>query len=222
MTTPAPVLVARRWRTRRSAAVAGIVFAVLLIAALVMLRLAISGGNLETAELSPTRRTLVRISLNLVPFAGIAFLWFIGVVRDQLGDVEDRLFSTVFLGSGLLFLAMLFQGAVTASTLMQMVPGASLDAGLWTFGRGTTETLVSVYAMRMAAVFTLSVSTVVLRTASVHRGIAFTGYAVALVLLVVAGTYKWAQLVFPVWVLVISIGILMTPARRATEPPAPA
>ncbi|MET0788942.1 MAG: hypothetical protein ABWY33_06850 [Cellulomonas sp.] len=221
MTTPARVLTARRWRSRRSAAVAGIVFALLLIAALVMLRLAVWNQDLEAVELDPTRRTLVRLSLNLVPFAGIAFLWFIGVVRDQLGEVEDRLFSTVFLGSGLLFLAMLFQGAVTASTLVEMVPDHQLDAGLWTYGHSTTETLVSVYAMRMAAVFTLSVSTVVLRTASVHRWVAFSGYAVALVLLLVAGTYKWAQLVFPAWVLVLSIAILVTPARSRPAPDLP-
>jgi lauroyl/myristoyl acyltransferase len=49
--------------------------------------------------------------MNLVPFAGIAFLWFIGVLRDRLGEFEDRFFSTVFLGSGLLFLAMLFASA---------------------------------------------------------------------------------------------------------------
>ena len=121
-----------------------------------MLRLAVAGESLGQIELDPGRRALVRLALNLVPFAGIAFLWFIGVVRDQLGEVEDRLFSTVFLGSGLLFLAMLFQGAVTATSLVAMVSGPDLDAGVWTFGRGTTEALVSVYAMRMAAVFTLS------------------------------------------------------------------
>ena len=170
MTTPAPGLVARRWRSRRSAAVAGIVFAVLLIAALVMMRLAVAGETVGQIELDPGRRALVRLALNLVPFAGIAFLWFIGVVRDQLGEVEDRLFSTVFLGSGLLFLAMLFQGAVTATSLVAMVSGPDLDAGVWTFGRGTTEALVSVYAMRMAAVFTLSVSTVALRTPPSRAG----------------------------------------------------
>ncbi|WP_235521237.1 hypothetical protein [Cellulomonas sp. Leaf395] len=148
-----------------------------------------------------------------MPFAGIAFLWFIGVVRDQLGEVEDRLFSTVFLGSGLLFLAMLFQGAVTATSLVAMASGNDLDAGVWTFGRGTTESLISVYAMRMAAVFTLSVSTVALRTAAVPRWVPFSGYGVALVLLLVAGEHKWAQLLFPAWVLVLSIAILLTPAH---------
>jgi len=213
VTSPEPALTARRWRSRRSAAVAGIVFAVLLIAALVLMRLAVAGETVGQIELDPGRRALVRLALNLVPFAGIAFLWFIGVVRDQLGEVEDRLFSTVFLGSGLLFLAMLFQGAVTATSLVAMVSGPDLDGGVWTFGRGTTEALISVYAMRMAAVFTLSVSTVALRTAAVPRWVPFSGYAVALVLLLVAGQNKWAQLVFPVWVLVLSVAILLTPGR---------
>ena len=220
MTTPVPGLVARRWRSRRSAAVAGILFAVLLIAALVMLRRAVAGETVGEVELDPDRRTLVRLSLNLVPFAGIAFLWFIGVVRDQLGEVEDRLFSTVFLGSGLLFLVMLFQSAVNATSLVAMASGDDLDAAVWTFGRGTTESLISVYAMRMAAVFTLSVSTVALRTAAVPRWVPFTGYGVALVLLLVAGQHKWAQLLFPAWVLVLSIAILLTPAHRRPAPTA--
>jgi len=49
-----------------------------------------------------------------LPFAGIAFLWFIGVLRDRLGELEDRFFATVFLGSGLLFLAMLFASCSSA------------------------------------------------------------------------------------------------------------
>jgi len=216
MSTVAPGLTARRWRTRRSAAVGGIVFAVLLIIALVILRLALVDASLDEIVANPHQQSLIRLGLSMVPFAGIAFLWFIGVIRDQLGDVEDRLFSTVFLGSGLLFLAMLFMSAVTAVALMTMVPGKNLDAGLWEFGRHTTEALVSTYAMRMAAVFTLTVSTVALRTRAVPRWLAFLGYAVALVLLVAAGAHRWVQLAFPAWVLVLSIAILVTrPAAGA-------
>ena len=47
-------------------------------------------------------------AVSLIPFAGIAFLWFIGVIRTRLGDREDKLFATVFLGSRLLFVALLF------------------------------------------------------------------------------------------------------------------
>src|SRR6476620_5095972 len=114
-------LTARFWRGRRSAAVAGIVFGVLLLAALTMVRLALSDTNIASLQSDPSKRSLIGLGLNLVPFAGIAFLWFIGVIRDQLGEVEDRLFSTVFLGSGLLFLAMLFVGAVTTSTVLSLV-----------------------------------------------------------------------------------------------------
>jgi hypothetical protein len=102
--TGTPALIGRSWRTRRSAAIAGILFAVLLITALVMLRTAGSGVQLADLASDPGRRRVFRIGLGLVPFAGIAFLWFIGVVRDQVGAAEDRLFSTVFLGSGILFL----------------------------------------------------------------------------------------------------------------------
>src|SRR4051812_11140291 len=217
MSSPSSALTAQRWRTRRSAAVGGIVFAVLLMAVLVIMRLALADATLEELVADPPRQAWVRFALLLVPFAGIAFLWFIGVVRDQLGDTEDRLFSSVFLGSGLLFLAMLFLGAVMATSLVGMVPGPNLEPGIWDFARHSTTTLISVYAMRMAAVFTLTVSTVVLRTAAVHRRLAYVGYAAAVVLLLTAGSYRWTELVFPVWVLVLSIAILSTPDRRRAD-----
>jgi hypothetical protein len=214
------MLTARFWRTRRAAAIAGIVFAVLLIAAMTMIRIALSEGSLQSLQGDASRRALIRVSLHLVPFAGIAFLWFIGVVREQIGVVvEDRLFSTVFLGSGLLFLAMLFQGAVTTTSLMTMLAGLNVNADIWAFNRGTIQTLVSVYAMRMAAVFTLSVSTLGIRTSAMPRWVSLIGYAVALVLLFAAGEHKWSQLLFPAWVLLVSIVILFTrPPARPSVP----
>jgi hypothetical protein len=205
-----PRLTARFWRTRRSAAIAGIVFAVLLLTAMTMMRLALSEDSLQSLQSDSSRRTLIRLSLHLVPFAGIAFLWFIGVVREQLGDVEDRLFSTVFLGSGLLFLAMLFVGAVISTSLMQMLAGSNVNADVWEYGRNSTHALVSVYAMRMAAVFTLSVSTVGLRTSAMPRWVCYLGYLVALVLMLAAGEHQWTQLLFPGWVLLVSVVILFT------------
>ena len=217
MTTGALVLTAGFWRTRRSAAIAGIIFGVLLLVALTLLRLALSVDGLETLRSDAQRRDLIRLSLNLVPFAGIAFLWFIGVVREQLGEVEDRLFSTVFMGSGLLFLAMLFTGAVTSAGLMEMLARSNVNADLFAYGRDTTQGFMSVYAMRMAAVFTLSVSTAGLRTSALPRWLALVGYLTAVVLLVAAGEYRWTQLVFPAWVLLVSVVILFT--RRPTRPP---
>jgi hypothetical protein len=211
------MLTARFWRTRRAAAIAGIVFGVLLITAMVMARIALEEGSLESLESDAGRRRLIRFSLNLVPFAGIAFLWFIGVIREQIGVVEDRLFSTVFLGSGLLFLAMMFSGTVTSTSLLEMLAGRTPNIDIWAYGRSSTQVVISVYAMRMAAVFTLSVSTLGLRTSAIPRWVSFLGYAVALVLLVAAGEHKWTQLVFPAWVLLLSVVILVTrPAIRDT------
>jgi hypothetical protein len=217
-TAPAapPRLTATFWRTRRSAALAGIAFAVLLLTAMTMMRLALAEDSLTTLRSDAGSRRLIAMSLHLIPFAGIAFLWFIGVVRDQLGDIEDRLFSTVFLGSGLLFLAMLFSGAAASSGVLELMSRPNPDPAVWAFGRDSTQTLVSVYAMRMAAVFTISVSTVGIRAGAMPRWVSYLGYAAAVILLVAAGEHKWTQLVFPLWVLLVSVVILLTrPPERA-------
>lgn len=208
-------------RTPRAAAVAGIIFAVLLATALVILELATPAdpGSPSAWLSAPDRRAAVSTALNLVPFAGIAFLWFIGVVRDRIGAREDRLFATVFLGSGLLFVGMIFTAAAVAGGLIGAaqshhsgVPGATVLA----LGRSATTILLSVYAMRMAAVFTLS-------SLTLGRGTVITGWlriagtACAIVLLIGNGISSWTQLVFPAWVLALSISILVT--RPVTAPP---
>ena len=215
MTTDTPPRLIARFRSRRSAAIAGIVFGVLLLAAMIMLRIALSEGSLLALQADAQRRSLIRLSLSLVPFAGIAFLWFIGVVREQLGEVEDRLFSTVFMGSGLLFLAMLFVGATTSASLLALVAEANLNADVFSYGRDVSQGLFSVYAMRMAAVFTISVSTVGIRTSGLPRWVSYLGYLIALVLLVAAANVQWTQLVFPAWVLLVSVVLLIVPANPA-------
>jgi hypothetical protein len=217
VSTNSPVLTAAFWRTRRAAAVAGIVFGVLLLTAMVLARLAMSDTGYETLMSDGDRRDLIRVSLQLVPFAGIAFLWFIGVIREQLGAVEDRLFSTVFMGSGLLFLALLFSGAAISSSLILMLEQPNASADIWAYGRNTSQGLISVYAMRMAAVFTISVSTAGLRAAALPRWVSYLGYVVAVALLVGSADQQWLQLAFPAWVLLVSTAILVTHPRERTE-----
>ena len=217
MSTDARPLIRPVWRTRRAAAIAGIVFAVLLLTALALTRLALADSSLASLQSDAQRRTLIRFSLGLVPFAGIAFLWFIGVIREQLGAVEDRLFSTVFLGSGLLFLAMLFVGSITSASLLDMLERPGFDRNVWDFGRDNAQDLFSLYAMRMAAVFTLSVSTVGMRAAAMPRWVSFLGYLVALLLLIATSTQPWLQLAFPGWVLVVSLVILTRSSRSAAR-----
>jgi len=199
-------------RTPGAAAVAGIVFSVLLIAAFVLLRLSVPADPRTAGAwlTDPGRRTAVEIALNLVPFAGIAFLWFIGVLRDRIGQREDRFFATVFLGSGLLFVAMLFVATAVAGGLFASASRSSGPPGgdVLALGRDVTGLLVNVYSMRMAAVFTLTTVTIARRTEIVSRWLTVAGIVAALVLLVGVGLSAWVELLFPAWILALSIDIL--------------
>lgn len=206
-------------RTPRAAAIAGILFALLLGLAFVLILISQPADPAKPgAWLSdPSRRGAVAVALNLVPFAGIAFLWFIGVVRDRIGQQEDRFFATVFLGSGLLFIAMLFTGAAFAAGVGSLVtakPSAS-NPGTLVIGREITVLLLRVYGMRMAAVFTMSAATITLRTKVIAPWIGFSGIAVAIVLLISIGLSPWVALLFPAWILVLSVDILRTGLRQS-------
>jgi hypothetical protein len=218
----------RRWlrpgsplRTTQGAAVAGIVFAVFLIIALVLLRLSVPANPAVAGQwlTEPRRRAAVAIALNLIPFAGIAFLWFIGVLRHRIGDREDRLFATVFLGSGLLFVGMLFVAAAVAGGTIAAASSLTPGSDTLALSRNVTGTLLNVYTMRMAAVFTLATVNIARRTAFVSRWLVLAGLACALVLLIGIGISAWAELVFPAWILALSVDILMARAGSAAPPP---
>ncbi len=93
-------------KTPRAAAFAGIIFSALLFVVLGLMRRSVPFDPLDGGAWLPENAKYVTLAMNLVPFAGIAFLWFVGVLRDKLGPREDQFFATVFLGSGLLLLSM--------------------------------------------------------------------------------------------------------------------
>jgi hypothetical protein len=206
----APALTRPTIRTPRAAAIAGILFSVLLATAFVFVRLAVPRDPEDAGRwlTDGSKRDLVIVALNLLPFAGIAFLWFIGVVRDRIGQAEDRFFATVFLGSGLLFIAMLFATGATAGGLV-LTASERPAAGVWSFGRRIIYTLFNVYAMRMAAVFTISTTTIATRLKLAPRWLTVLGLATGAILLFTAGVVPWIELVFPTWVLLFSVHILV-------------
>jgi hypothetical protein len=198
-------------KTPRAAAIAGIVFSVLLIISLVLIRISVPANPQESGTWLSSGWKTVSLALHLLPFAGIAFLWFIGVLRDRMGAYEDRFFATVFLGSGLLFLAMLFASAAVAGGIMMiyaMTPGKLMEPGTYTFGRTVASHIINVYAVKMAGVFMISTCTLSIRTRIFPRWVAFLGYALALLLLLSIGYFSWALLVLPLWVLLVSFYIL--------------
>jgi len=214
----------RNLRTPRAAAVAGIIFSALLITALVLLRLsAPAHASNPGAWLSnPRNRAEVAVALNLIPFAGIAFLWFIGVLRDRIGEREDRLFATVFLGSGLLFVGMLFVAAAVAGATIAAASSVRPGADVLILSRNLTGSLLNVYSMRMAAVFTLTTVNIARRTAIVSRWLILAGLACALILLVGIGISPWVELLFPAWILALSLDVLIAgPAASSAGSAAP-
>jgi len=199
-------------KTPRSAAIAGIIFAVLYGTSMVLLNISLSQEPASGLARTVTDPRTVILALNLIPYAGIAFLWFIGVIRDLLGESEDRLFATVFLGSGLLFLALTFIGAALAAGLLSassIESGVLGQSGVMTYGSMVVHNIFTIYAVRMAGVFMISLATIWLRTGVMHRGWAFLTYVLALVLLLSLDYSFWVTLILPGWVLVVSVYILV-------------
>jgi len=204
-------------KTAMAAAIAGIAFSLLIFAILGLLRRSIPDDPLEAGAWLASDTRTIAVALNLVPFAGVAFLWFIGVLRDRLGHLEDRFFATVFFGSALLFLAMLFTSAATIGAIMLVAsvsePSELISSTTFRFARAASYIIMNVYAIKMAAVFMISTSTVVIRTGIVPRWIALLGFLLALVLLIGSSFISWSFAVLPVWVLLVSVYILIDNLR---------
>jgi len=207
-------------KTPRAAAIAGIVFSVLMISSLLLIRLSVRDNPLGAGTWLRTNSGTVANSLYLVPFAGIAFLWFIGVLRDRLGELEDRFVATVFFGSGLLFLAMLFTAAAVTGGIIiayRARPAELIDSAAYAIARDVAYEIMNLYAVKMAAVFMFSTCTLAIRTGFIARWIAFLGYALALFLLMSGRYVTWIIMVFPLWVLLVSIHILIDNLQRPSQ-----
>jgi hypothetical protein len=226
MATPAsPELasakVARRAATPVAGAIAGIIFAALFTVSTTLLRQSMGDVAGDTGAWLTEDTGSVKFALFLVPFAGLAFLWFIAVARERLGRFEDQFFSTVFIGSGLLFLAMIFAAAATAGAIVAAAandPVGFASSTTYDYARQTVTQILAVYALRMAAIFQLSQASLWLRTRVMPRWMALVTIVVALLLLFVFTQSWWVVLVFPGWVLLVSIYILIAqPAQERRE-----
>ncbi len=187
-------------------------FAVLFGVALVLMRTSLPADAELGSQWVDGQGKLLRVAVVLMPFSGIAFLWFIGVVRDGLGDLEDRFFSSVFLGSGLLFLGMIFVSTSVGAGLLasrDMVMHADTRTEVVAFAQGLLLALSNTYALRMAAVFMISLATIWLKTRLMPRWLAVATYVMALAVLVASDINMWMTVSFPAWVLVVSLVMLV-------------
>ena len=200
--------------TPRAAALAGVLFALLFGAVLILIRTKMPEGVQGSTEWLASRRSGIATATVLMPFAGISFLWFIGAVRDGLGRYEDRFFSTVFLGSGLLFLAVMFVSMSVAAGLVASdtrVTDPAAHAEMIDLGKMVVLSSTTTYAVRMAAVFMMSLATIWLRTGLMPRWLVGLSYFAAVAVLFASDLSMWVTMTFPGWVLVVS-GLLLVRA----------
>jgi hypothetical protein len=210
----------------RAAAVAGVTFSVLMGLALGIVRATIpqDSANPGAWLTDPANRKILTFGLNLTPFAGVAFLWFMGVLRNRLGVLEDQFFATVFLGSGLLFVASLIGSTAIAAALVEAASAGQVHAGnieTYLLIRRIARAFLNVFAMKMAGVFMFSTCTIALRTGILPRWLAFSGFACGAVLLAVVARWEWIELIFPAWMLLLSIHVLVADLRRGMRPSLP-
>jgi hypothetical protein len=196
----------------RAAGVAGILSALLLTAAILLLRSGLGGP--------PTLQTLtagsgaidpdqLRLGLSLMPYVAMTFIWFMGVVRMNFSDPANQLFGTVFLATGVLLLATLLVATGLASGVVELreqdLEGRS--AAAWLGGAGVFELLFGV-APRMAGGFILITANLLRRVRIMPQWMAVLSVALGLLLLFGVRRIDWTVFSMPAWVAMVSLLIL--------------
>ena len=126
--------------------------------------------------------------------------------------VAISFFATVTLGSGLLFLAMVFVAMAIAGGIVataEVEPERVVEQDVYLFGRAIMLQVSNVYALRMAGVFMSSLATIWLRTGLMPRWLVALSYLAALTLIIGGDVSMWLTLAFPVWVLIVSVMFLI-------------
>ena len=205
----------------RSAGIAGMAFSLLFVVSLWLVSAHPPEGLAETAFIdwyeANALASVTVAALYVAPFAGIAFLWFIGLIRSRIGTREDQLFATVFLGSGLLFVGMYWAGAAQFASLVagnRFDAAPPLTAATLEAVRSSAFSFLFVLAARAAAVFVLVTSTIIWRSRVLPHMLAIVGYAVGLVMLLSLSFLQWIVLLFPLWVFLVSTVTLVVEWRR--------
>jgi hypothetical protein len=217
-------LTRRELRSPRAAAIAGILYSILIFTVMILTKRAtyVHPGDV-TGEFLETWSGTFSLVLTMVPFAGIAFLWFTGVIRDRLRDREDRFFATIFFGSGIIYVLLIFLWGAILGTIMRM---AALETSgvakifsndILTFGLILMNEIDGNFALRMAGVYMSAVGTLWNRTKLMPRWLTLTTYILAAGFLVAAERIREARFIFPTWVLVVSVYVLILNYRRSHD-----
>lgn len=211
----------RQIRSPRSAAIAGLIFSILTMIQMVMLSaLSIENPTMITHEILIAWSSTVSFVVSSISFAGIALLWFTGVIRDWVGEREDRFFATIFLSSGIIYVAMLFifaaiMGAIFSTYTMTEILDANNE--IINIGLAMTNQIIGSYALRIAGVYMLSIGSLWLRAEHAPRWLIMLTFVIAISFVLFAGAFRGFRFLFPIWVFVVSVYILVLNYRDMIE-----
>jgi hypothetical protein len=174
-------------------------------------RMGSTDTELEAFYSSSDRQVVNLVALYLLPFAGIAFIWFIVSLRVWIAARTTKpineLFSSVQLVSGIVFLALLFSAA------------AAISIGAVTYS-GTDDTrsmdvarefplyggsLFFVFATRMGAMFVFTTTKICSSANIIPKWFQLIGIVVGVVMLLTSSFNRGMIVVFPLWVLALCI-----------------
>jgi len=216
--------VRREVRSPRAAAMAGIGYAILMYIIMISTYAAkIQPENVNREWLQNWSGTYSLV-MTMVPFAGIAFLWFTGVVRDHLSFEEGRFFATLFLGSGIIHVVLLFIWSAVLGAVMitrNMAAVELVGNGIYVFGFVLMNEIIGNYILRMAGIYMTAIGALWSRTTLMPRWMTFVTYILAFGFIFAANRFREARFIFPTWVLVVSVYILILNFRGRVEQETP-
>jgi hypothetical protein len=206
-----------------AAALAGVAAAVLLSLSAYLLERQPGVGSAvsdPTWYADDSHRLTVMVGLNLAPLGVIAFLWFMAVIRRRLGDREDRFFATVFLGSGLAFAMLTLTAAAAAATptlVVRFGDQPTPDATTVSVAHALWFALWAISASRLVGVFMVATSTVGSRFGAFPRWLSAFGLVMGACLGITGAFVGPLDFLFPIWLIVVSVTLLLTSRDRALE-----
>lgn len=208
----------------RLSAVSGLVFAALFALAIVLVSQAPrlqDPVSAYQAFYAGNTDVLAAVGLNVVPFAGIAFLWHLAMKRAMHRAFAPGRFEIqgwLQLAAGLVFICMMFVGtaAVGAVALLSALgapelPPPEVARALSSVGYG----VMFVFGVRMAGMYMLTSITLARKVGVLPGWLAVLGYLAAAFLLVTTTYHPVALLVYPTWVVVMGVVELLHASRTA-------
>jgi hypothetical protein len=205
--------VRREVRSPRSAAIAGIIYALLTGASMILLWGAVNADPAEmSGEWLEAWSGKATVVLLLIPFAGFAFLWFTGVMRDLLGDLEDKFFATVFLGTGILVVGLMYVWAAAFGAIFGTYALAAdllADYDVFVYALVFVSEIINSFALRAEGMYMLSIGLLWTTTKVVPSWLSIITIIVSVPFLLFAAFISVAPFVFPAWVLLVSVYILI-------------